>query len=49
MRFYTGTEILTRFLCSGYGELLDTLLYSYQDSLDHDNSYQQRRGSMTIS
>ncbi|MBA0881211.1 hypothetical protein Goshw_024388 [Gossypium schwendimanii] len=40
MRFYTGTEILTGFLCSGYGELSDTFLYSYQDSLDHDNSYQ---------
>ncbi|MFQ6663877.1 hypothetical protein Gotur_031204, partial [Gossypium turneri] len=31
MRYYTGAEILTGFLCSGYGELLDMLLYSYQD------------------
>ncbi|MBA0873717.1 hypothetical protein Goshw_006123 [Gossypium schwendimanii] len=40
MRFYTGAEIFTRFLCSGYGEPSDTLLYSYQDSLNHYNSYQ---------
>ncbi|MFQ6657636.1 hypothetical protein Gotur_027230 [Gossypium turneri] len=44
MRFYTDTEILTGFFYLGYGELLDMLLYSYQDSLDHDNSYQQHRG-----
>ncbi|MBA0877379.1 hypothetical protein Goshw_004404 [Gossypium schwendimanii] len=39
MRFYTAAEIFTGFLCSGYRELSDTLLYSYQDSLDYDNSY----------
>ncbi|MBA0881354.1 hypothetical protein Goshw_021692 [Gossypium schwendimanii] len=38
MRFYTGVEILIGFLCSRYGELSDTLLYSYQDNTDHDNS-----------
>ncbi|MBA0876717.1 hypothetical protein Goshw_005727 [Gossypium schwendimanii] len=43
MRFYTGAEILTGFLCLEYRELLDMLFYSYQDSLDHDNSYQQHR------
>ncbi|MBA0636080.1 hypothetical protein Godav_022303, partial [Gossypium davidsonii] len=43
MRFYTSAKILTGFLCSEYRELSDMLLYSYQYSLDHDNSYQQRR------
>ncbi|MBA0878076.1 hypothetical protein Goshw_015004 [Gossypium schwendimanii] len=43
MRFYTDTEILTGFHCLEYEELSNMLLYLYQDSLDHDNSYQQRR------
>ncbi|MBA0754856.1 hypothetical protein Gogos_019916 [Gossypium gossypioides] len=44
MKFYTGAGVLTGFLCLGYRELSDTLLYLYQGSIDHDNSYQQRRG-----